>query len=168
MFLFAIKQNYPIAIRYPRGTAYTGLSNFQKELELGKAEVLYREKGLVLLAIGSMVETAVKVRENLKKQGYSVSLVNVRFLKPLDTKLLKELAKEHSYYVTMEENITTGGLGRAVGSFLHKEKLLVQLQAFALPDTFIEHGSREELLKQYQLDAESISKAILNNKDYKK
>lgn len=168
MFLFAIKQNYPIAIRYPRGTAYTGLSNFQKELELGKAEVLYKEKGLVLLAIGSMVETAVKVRENLKKQGYSVSLVNVRFLKPLDTKLLKKLAKEHFYYVTMEENITTGGLGRAVGSFLHKEKLLVQLQVFALPDTFIEHGSREELLKQYQLDAESISKAILNNKDYKK
>lgn len=164
MFLFAIKQDYPTAIRYPRGSAYTGLSEFDEELKLGQAEVLFMEKDIVLLAIGSMVEVAVKVREILKEQGYSVSFVNMRFLKPLDKGLLKKLAAEHSTYITMEENITTGGLGRAVGSFLHKERIRAELQAFALPDTFIEHGSREELLHQYQLDAESISRAILENR----
>lgn len=163
MFRFAIRQDYPIAIRYPRGIAYEELLEFDAEVVQGRAEILYREKGMVLLAIGSMVETAVCVRNMLKERGYSVSLVNMRFLKPLDTGLLEEFAADHGNYVTMEENIATGGLGRAVGSFLHKERIDAKLQAFSLPDVFVEHGSQKELLRQYGLDAESIFQSILQN-----
>lgn len=167
MFRFAIHRDYPVAIRYPRGAAYEGLSEFKEEIVKGHAEVLYRERRIVLLAIGSMVETASSVREALKKKGYEVSLVNMRFLKPLDTALLKELSADHEIYVTMEENITTGGLGRAVGSFLHKEGIGAELWAFALPDEFIEHGSPQELLRQYGLDAESILKRLCCNLEVK-
>lgn len=163
MFRFAIRRDGPVAVRYPRGTAYEGLSEFQEEIVWGRSEVLYREKGIAILAIGSMVETADTVRKALKEKGYEVSLVNMRFLKPADTKLLKELAGDHDVYVTMEENITTGGLGRAVGSFLHKEGIGARLLAFSLPDEFIEHGSQAELLHQYGMDAESITEEILKN-----
>lgn len=163
MFRFAIRRDGPVAVRYPRGTAYEGLSEFHEEITWGRAEVLYRERGIAILAIGSMVETGDAVRRALKEKGYEVTLVNMRFLKPADTKLLKELAGDHDVYVTMEENITTGGLGRAVGSFLHKEGIGARLLAFSLPDEFIEHGSQAELLHQYGMDAESITEEILKN-----
>ncbi len=164
MFCFAVRQEVPTAIRYPKGQAYEGLSEWKEEIGMGRAEILYRESGIALLAIGSMVETAVSVREKLKEQGISVSLVNMRFLKPLDGGLLKELAEDHGCYVTLEENTASGGLGQAVGSFLHKEGLPTALLSFSLPDAFIEHGSTQELKEAYGLSADRIAETVLKDR----
>ena len=85
MIKFAVNFDHPIAIRYPRGLAYEGLKEFRAKIEYGKSEMIYEESQIALLAVGSMVKTAEEVREELKKLGYSVTLVNVRFVKPLDT-----------------------------------------------------------------------------------
>jgi len=160
MFHFAVHQQYPVAIRYPRGNAYEGLKDFQEEIVKGHAEILYWEEEIALLAFGSMVEKALEVRERLKRAGHSVTLVNMRFIRPLDTELLCRLAEKHTCYVTLEENISTGGPGRAVGCFLHEKRIPAMLIHISLPDEFIEHGSAGQLLHQYGLDAENITKTI--------
>ena len=106
--------NHPLAIRYPRGTAYDGLKEFNSPIEYGKSEIIYKEKDIALLAVGSMVEVAVEIREALKAKGYSVTLVNARFVKPVDEKLLENLNENHRLIVTMEENVLNGGFGERV------------------------------------------------------
>lgn len=160
MFRFAIRKNEPIAIRYPKGEAYQGLIDFCEPVVQGKSEVLYQGRKIAILAVGSMVQTGVLVREILQKQGYQATLVNMRFIKPLDTELLYRLSKSHSFYAALEENVAAGGFGQAVGAYLHKENLPVQLINICLPDMYIEHGSRKELLCQYGLDAQNIAERI--------
>ena len=101
MMKFAIRQNGPVAIRYPRGEAYTGLEEYRAPIEMGKAEVLEKGKEIAILAVGNMVRTAVQVTENLRKKGYEPTLVNMRFVKPLDTELLDIIKEDHSLIVTM-------------------------------------------------------------------
>ena len=109
MMKFAVKYQGPIAIRYPRGEAYDGLEEYREPICKGLSEVLFEGKDIALLAVGSMVKTGVQVRELLLKDGETPTLVNARFVKPLDEKLLSRLAQKHKLFVTMEENVATGG-----------------------------------------------------------
>lgn len=160
MLRFAIRFDGPIAVRYPRGEAYDGLREFRAPIETGRSEVLYEESQIALFALGSMVSIAEKVRDVLKEQGYSVTLVNARFAAPLDASCIRRLADTHELIVTMEENVASGGLGEHVAAFVCKEQLPVQLLAVSVPDQFVEHGSVGELYEMLGLDAASVAERI--------
>ena len=163
MLKFSVDFGHPIAIRYPRGKAYDGLREFRQEIIYGKSEVIYQEQEIALLAVGSMVETAAQVYELLKSMGYFCSLVNVRFVKPLDTDLLDSLLDKHDFLVTLEENVESGGFwGKGVQYFNNKDaQHMPRIQNIALPDVYVEHGSVEILKRELGVDAESIVKRIV-------
>ena len=150
----------PTAIRYPRGRAYDGLEDFRAPIRLGKWEILYDESDICLLAAGSMVETALQVRAMLKREGANCTLVNCRFIKPLDEKVLREAAQSHLLIVTLEENVISGGFGSQVLSSLNAMGETVPVECVALPDAYIEAGSVDLLKQETALDAESIYKRI--------
>ncbi len=160
MLKFAVAFDAPIAIRYPRGEAYAGLKEFRAPIELGKAEWIYKEKEILLLAVGSMVKTAEKVRERLKEDGYACSLVNARFVKPVDGELLKEAGDDHSLFVTLEENVASGGFGESVRRAMEEQELKKEVLSVTLPDAYVEHGNVELLKKELGIDEESIYRRI--------
>lgn len=153
---FAATFPAPLAIRYPRGKAYTGLSEFQAPICFGKSEILYLERDIAILAVGSMVETGAKIREELKQKGRNVSLINARFVKPLDEELLDQIAQTHSVVITMEENIINGGYGMAVLRYYNTRHIEMKVINFAVPNHYVEQGSRNDQLKECGLDLESI------------
>lgn len=160
MLKFAVKFEGPIAIRYPRGEAYDGLKEYREPIRLGKAEWLYREKSIVLMAVGSMVKTALMVRESLKEKGYPCSIINARFVKPIDTEILDEASETHSLVVTMEENVASGGFGEKVREYLAQRLDKAQLLNISLPDDYVEHGNVEILRREVGIDAETIQNRI--------
>ena len=163
MLKFAVNFDGPIALRYPRGTAYAGLQDFRAPIEYGKAEWIYEESEIALLAVGSMVKTAEAVRDSLKKQGHKVSLVNARFVKPIDEEAVLKAAKSHRLIVTMEENVASGGYGEKVLDCLYANKALddnCKCICITLPDAYIEHGNVELLKKEIGVDADSIVSRI--------
>lgn len=160
MMKFAVKYDGPIAIRYPRGEAYDGLEEYREPVIKGHSEVIYEGKKIGLLAVGSMVKTAVQVREMLLQDKINPTLVNARFVKPLDKKMLDRLAKEHKILVTMEENVATGGFGSQVADYMRREHPEVKILTIALPDSFIEHGNPEKLKEKAGIDAVSVYKKI--------
>lgn len=162
MLRFALKLGRPAAIRYPRGAAFNGLGDFRAPMELGKAERLYEEGGILLLAVGSMVKTALKVREMLAAQGMKCSIVNARFVQPMDTELLREAVGEYSLIVTMEENVHSGGFGEHVAAWYAEQDIDAELLQIAIPDAFVPHGSPAQLCQLTGIDAESIVTKILN------
>ena len=161
MLHFALQTPSPTAIRYPRGAAYSGLTQFTAPIEMGKSEWVYREKEIALLAVGSMVETAVKVKECLEAHGKKVSLINVRFVKPMDEETLEELTKEHHLIVPMEEGVYDGGFCEAVAAWYQQYHKEVQVLPIALPNQFIEHGSVAQLKEKYRIDAAGIEQKII-------
>ena len=165
MLKFAIRQKSPVAIRYPRGEAYTGLEDYRAPIEMGKAEILEKGKEIAILAVGNMVRTAVQVTENLRNCGYEPTLVNMRFVKPLDMDLLEILREDHSLIVTLEENVKSGGFGEQVmtyyGSRLHSPAVRI----VAIEDQFVPHGSVEDLMHQQQMDSASVTERILRWKE---
>ena len=154
------KADGPVAIRYPRGSAYDGLEEFRAPIRYGKWEILYDESDICILATGSMVETAVKVRSMLKSEGANCTLVNCRFVKPMDEEVLRDVSADHDLLVTLEENVESGGFGSQVLSCLNDLGAGVPVERIALPDEYIESGSVELLKKVTALDAESIYKRI--------
>lgn len=163
MMLFALEQNTPTAIRYSRGAAWEGLQDHQQEITMGKAEWICEGQEIALLAVGNMVETAMWVREHLKAEGQKVSVVNMRFVKPIDEEVLQKIKERHSKVVTLEEGVFNGGFGEAVSAWY--EGTPMRVLNIALPDQFIEHGSVTELKKKYGLDPESITQKILSWED---
>ncbi len=161
MLEFSKDYNGPLAIRYPRGGCYDIVEESPRiEIELGKAEILSKGKDIALIAIGKMVEVSCKVAEELNKQGKNITIINGRFVKPLDEKLIIEIAKEHSFIVTLEDNVKSGGFGSCINNLLVENKYKGEILNIALPDEFIEHGSVEELFKQYNIDTEGIINRI--------
>ena len=161
MMKFAVNFGKPIAIRYPRGTAYAGLQEHRAPIELGKAEWIYRESEVALFAVGSMVKTAETVRELLKAKGYNASLINARFVKPIDEAAVLEACENHKLIVSLEENVRSGGFGEKVLTCLndnHKSNAYLNI---SIPDAYVEHGNVELLKKEIGLDAESIADAII-------
>ena len=161
MMKFAIRQNGPVAIRYPRGEAYTGLEEYRAPIEMGKAEVLEKGKEIAILAVGNMVRTAVQVTENLRKKGYEPTLVNMRFVKPLDTELLDIIKEDHSLIVTMEENVKSSGFGEQVMTYYGSRMHGPAVRIVAIEDRFVPHGSVEDLLRQQQMDSDSVTERVL-------
>ena len=161
MMKFAVRYDGPIALRYPRGEAYDGLSRFRLPIEYGKWETIYDENEIALLAVGSMVKTAVEVRDRLRQMGYGCTLVNARFVKPLDQEAIRTLQAEHQLLVTMEENVKSGGFGEAVLEYLNEIKSQTRAMVIALPDDYVEHGNVDLLKQECGIDAESIIKKIV-------
>ena len=160
MLEFAMEYNSPLAIRYPRGEAYRGLKEFRQPIAYGKGEMLYEEKDIALLAVGSMVSTGEHVREKLKKEGYSCSLANGRFVKPVDTELIAHLAGNHSLIVTLEENVLQGGYGLAVTAYIHEHFPHIKVLNVALPDAYVEHGNVSILREGLGIDSDSIIRSM--------
>lgn len=160
MLKFAVNYNGPIAVRYPRGEAYDGLEEHRDPIVKGRSERIFRGRDIALVAVGSMVKTGVEICEKMKEEGREITLVNARFVKPLDEKILDVLAQDHSLIVTMEENVKTGGFGEAAADYLRRTHPQVKVLTVALPDRFIEHGNPEKLKALAQIDAESIYRRI--------
>lgn len=160
MLKFAVRYQGPIAIRYPRGEAYDGLEEYREPMVYGKSELIFEGEETALLSVGSMVETAVEVREKLKADKINATLVNARFIKPLDTKILDRLALKHKKIVTMEENVKNGGFGMAVSEYMQEYHPEVKVQIIALPDAFITHGNPKLLKAKAGIDVDSIYGAI--------
>ena len=160
MMKFAVQYQGPIAIRYPRGEAYDGLEEYREPICKGRSEVLFEGKDIALLAVGSMVKTGVQVRKMLMEDGENPTLVNARFVKPLDEKLLSRLAQKHKLFVTMEENVATGGFGSQVADYMRRMHPEVRVLTIALPDSFIEHGNPEKLKEKAGIDGVSVYRKI--------
>jgi len=161
MLGYAIAYPGPVAIRYPKGEAYSGFSECQTPLEHGKSEMLTEGKEIAILAVGSMVKTGLEVIQMLEKEGRKATLVNVRFVSPIDTDILDCLAKSHSLLVTLEENVKNGGYGQKVADYLFEAKAQQgKLLNVSIPDLFVEHGGVNELQKKLGIDAESILQRI--------
>ena len=156
MLDFAVTYDRPLAIRYPRGQAYRGLREFRAPVEYGKGEMLFEEEDYALLAVGSMVSTAEHVREKWKEAGFSCSLANGRFVKPIDTDLLDRLAERHGKLVTLEENVLQGGYGLAVTAYVHEHYPEIKVLNIALPDAYVEHGNVSLLRECLGIDSDSV------------
>ena len=122
--------------------------------------MLYKEKDILLLAVGSMVKVALTVREKLKERGFSCSLANARFVKPIDEELIREACKTHRLIVTMEENVASGGFGDHVRAFVDSLDVGAKVLGIAIPDEYVEHGNVELLKQETGIDAASVEKKV--------
>jgi 1-deoxy-D-xylulose-5-phosphate synthase len=144
--------NGPASVRYPRGKGPgVAVETTMTELPIGKAEIKHQGSRIAILAWGSMVTPALNAGKQL-----NATVVNMRFVKPIDEALILELAKSHDVFVTVEENVLAGGAGEAVNGFLQQQRVLMPVLNIGLPDSFVEQGTREELLAFCGLDAASI------------
>lgn len=161
MLKTAVDFDGPISIRYPRGSGVgVDISEPVHTLPIGKAEVLREGQDVCIWAIGSMVQSALDAAVALAEQGISAGVVNMRFVKPLDTELLFKCAKKYGKIVTLEEGVLAGGVGSAVLEALNKEQLLQQCRVLTLgiPDEFVLHGDKKLLFRDLSLDVPSIVK----------
>lgn len=161
MIKFAVAFEAPIAIRYPRGEAFDGLKDNRAPVEYGKSEWIYEEEDIVLMAVGSMVKVALDVREQLKDKGYSCSLINARFVKPIDEEAVREACREHKLIVTMEENVLSGGYGEKVRNYVDAIGVTTRVLNIAIPDEYVEHGNVDLLKQEIGIDADSIVKKVM-------
>ena len=157
---FAADFEAPMAIRYPKTDAVRILKEYREPIKLGKSEWIRRGSRVALLAIGTMVETAMEVEELLAKDGIDATVVNLRFAKPLDYEMLDEVLDYHSLIVTMEENVLSGGVGEHICRYVELHSTCVRVIACGIPDKFIHQGSIKELLEETGLDAQSIYQKI--------
>jgi len=158
----ALKYGKPVAIRYPRGSggSLVSISSF-KPIQIGRSEKLRDGKDIAIIAVGSMVNTALQVAEILSREGKEATVINARFIKPLDKEMLEDISKSTKKIVTLEEGITSGGFGSAVLEFFERENIQdVRVKCFGLPDQFIEHGLREELLRKYHLTPDELARTM--------
>ncbi len=163
MLYTAVEHPGPVAVRYPRGKGVgVAFSSTLSKIPVGKAEILREGEDLLILAVGASVYPALAAAESLEKRGFSVTVVNARFIKPLDENLILTLAASHGRVLTVEENIAAGGFGSAVLELLADRDLHgVAVKRLAIPDTFVEHGSQKVLRQKYGLDADGIVKHAL-------
>ncbi len=162
MMKLALSHQGIFAIRYPRAEVPAILEQETKPFGIGEAEILMQGEDLVILALGSLLEQAILAAERLAEEGLKATVCNMRFAKPLDRKLLLELATKSRPFFTVEDHVLAGGFGAKVLEFFEQEGISdVRLKRFALPDQFIEHGTRDFLLHKYGLSAEKIASRIL-------
>lgn len=157
---YAVSYNGPIAILYSRGDAYYGLRDKMEPFSHGKSEILYEGLRVAVIAIGNMVEVADRVHETLEQEGISFTLVNGRFVKPLDMDMIDFLAVRYDVILTIEEHMYQGGYGQMVASYCKEKDYSCKVECLAIRDAFVEHGKVEELRQQLGLDEESIRLTI--------
>lgn len=163
MLRFAVDYPHPVALRYPRGEAYEGMKEFRAPVEYGKSEVLYEEADIAVIFVGHMAELADRVRTGIREAGYKCSLINARFVKPLDTQLLDRLSRTHRLFVTIEENVVSGGFGGQVLEYASEAKLPVYIRNIGIPDDYVEHGNVEILRREVGLDCGRIVEQVLRD-----
>lgn len=162
MLNFAVENiNGPVAIRYPRGN-YNELLINSSPIEYGKAEILKEGSDISIIAFGKTVKTAIDVSKILEEKNISAEIINARFLKPLDSETLLNSIRKTKKFITIEDNIISGGLADAVKSLVMNEKD-INGKYFAYPDEFIKHGTSEEIEKIYKMDAQSIANDVMLN-----
>ncbi|MCY6354082.1 1-deoxy-D-xylulose-5-phosphate synthase [Clostridium sp. ZS2-4] len=162
MLRWAVEQDFPVAIRYPRGgdsadLMLKPLTDFKK----GKWEILYREGNIAVIAVGKMVQMALEAREKLKSQGIDVTIINANFIKPIDKNMIKYLISNNYKIVTVEDNAKLGGLGSMVLDYANSIDKNVKILNLGYEDNFISHGSVEILYKINKLDADGIFENIV-------
>jgi len=166
MLKTAIGCGRPVSLRYPRGNGWGSLPDAEmKELPIGRAEVLEEGNDLTILAIGSTVRPVLEASAQLQEQGLEATVVNARFVKPLDEELICSLAQETKRLLTVEENALQGGFGSAVLELLEEKGLShILCKRLGIPDVFMEHGAPDVLRHKYGIDAAGIfhaAKALL-------
>ena len=161
MMEYAVKFDGPVALKYPRGNAYYGMKEFHASIQHGKSELIKNGNKIAVIGVGSMMEQALETCELLEKEGYSPTLINARFIKPLDVDMLEDITKNHELIVTMEENIASGGFGSAVTFWAGQLENPVRILPISLPDIYLEHGSVDQLKDRYGLTAEKMAKRII-------
>lgn len=153
----------PIALRYPRGNALgVELSEKFDKIEIGKSELVREGKKVAIFAIGNMVENSEKASQILEDHKINCTIVNARFVKPLDTDMIDDLVKKHTHIITIEENSKIGGFGSGISEYFADKNYKNDLKIIGLPDEYIEHGTQEELHKVVKLDPESLAKQIMD------
>ena len=156
MLTTGIHYNGPVAVRYPRGKGPgVAINNTLECIEIGQALQVREGKDIALLAFGSTVTAAVEVAKEL-----NATVINMRFVKPLDGNIIKDVASTHKTLFTLEDNVVKGGAGSAINEFLNESSIDVRVVNIGLPDRNLEHGSREELLEEAGLDVVGIKKTI--------
>ncbi|MCX5685857.1 MAG: 1-deoxy-D-xylulose-5-phosphate synthase [Candidatus Omnitrophica bacterium] len=162
MLEFAFGLNGPVAIRYPKGSAQDRAEK-SAPIKMGKAQVVKKGKDLAMIALGSMVDIAFRTADTLSKKRIEATVVNARFIKPVDEELLAELCRDIKKIVTIEEGILDGGFGSSVLEFVERAGIRgVKARRIGLPDKFIEHGKRSELFSKYNLTPDAICDVIIN------
>ena len=154
--------NSPVAVRYPRGQAFDGLEDYNEPIRYGRAEMIIEESDIALMAVGNMMVTALEVRDKLKEKGYNITVVNERFVKPVDIDMIKRLSESHRLIVTMEENVLSGGFGETVCQYVFDSGLDVDVLNIALPDDYVEHGNVDILRQESGVDRDSVVQKVLN------
>ena len=162
MLYTAVAHPGPIALRYPRGKGVgVAFSSTLQKVPIGQAEVLREGEDLLILALGASVYPALAAAEKLEAHGFSATVVNARFVKPLDENLILTLAAKHGRVLTVEENVLAGGFGSAVLELLADRGLAVAVKRLGIPDIFVEHGAPAILRQKYGLDADGILQGAL-------
>lgn len=161
MLKTAVYSGVPMALRYPRGAGYgVELDPDLKSLELGRGEILLEGGDLCIIAIGSTVYPALEAVQTLTQKGFSVGVINARFIKPLDTELILAEARKTGRIITVEENALQGGFGSAVLEMLYDNGLQdIKIKRLGIPDRYIEHGSQAQLRQDLGIDAAGIAAA---------
>jgi 1-deoxy-D-xylulose-5-phosphate synthase len=152
----------PTAVRYPRGPGDDRLPEARTPIQLGKAEILRRGGDVTLAAIGSMVGVAFEAAERLAREGVEATVINARFLKPLDSEALSEAARVSGRLISIEENVRSGGFGEACGRALNDAGITARHTILSIPDAFIEHGSQATLRAECGLTADAIVDEVLS------
>ena len=160
MLEFAVSHQGPVAIRYPRGNAYQGLREHQEPIVYGRSEILAKGQKIAVLGVGSMLPSCEKVCQGLREDGYEPTLVNARFVKPLDVELLDQLAKDHSLFVTVEENVKSGGYGEHVSAYMEACHPEAHVLSATVWDHFVPQGNVESLRAKIGLGVADIRQAI--------
>ncbi|WP_457642453.1 1-deoxy-D-xylulose-5-phosphate synthase [Persephonella sp.] len=166
----AVNSGKIFAIRYPRGNVIGEKQEGFEEIKIGSWEKISEGRDIAILAVGKYVQKAVETKEILKKSGFNPTVINARFIKPLDESLLKEILKDHKYIVTMEDGALNGGFGSAVAEYITDNLYSNLLLRFGIPDRFIEHGKIELLEKDLGLLADQMAEKIkrfLSQENYK-
>lgn len=161
MLRFALQMNSPVAIRYPRGKAYDGYEGCRERISYGKSEWIFEGKEIAILSVGHMFEEAVKTRDKLIEQGYEPTLINMRFIKPIDEAMIEKVCQTHKLIAVIEENVQIGACGERVSEYVMRKMLPLHVLTLALPDDYIEHGSVDVLRKMTGIDSESMSEKII-------
>ncbi|SNZ09898.1 1-deoxy-D-xylulose-5-phosphate synthase [Persephonella hydrogeniphila] len=165
-----LKSGKVFAIRYPRGSAIGDKADGFEEIEIGSWEIIDEGKDISILAVGKYVSRAIEVKKLLKKYGFNPTIVNARFIKPMDEELLKEILKTHKYIVTMEDGALNGGFGSAVAEYILDNRYMNELLRFGIPDRFVQHGKINQLEEELGLLPEQMVEKIkdfVRLEDYK-
>lgn len=164
MMDLSLEINQPVAIRYPRGNSYYLEKGKYDKINLGEYEIIDEGKDIAVLAIGNMVKHAIEAKKILLKYNINPTIVNSRFLKPIDEELLHRILKSHKKLVTIEDNVIAGGFGSVINKFILDNNYNVDIINIGIDGQFVQHGNADELYKILGLSPESIAVKIKNFK----